>query len=335
MTYRVGLVGTGGIARAHGNACQQIAEADLAAIYDVSEEQLVRFGEEYGVPEMARYTDLDQMLNEADLDIISICTWGCFHADVGIQVCNSRKVKAVLCEKPFTQTATEAEAFVAAGRDNGVLVAEAFKFRHHPMHLKAKELIAAGTIGDLLNVRSTFCTNSGRPVADRTPESNWRFNKAKGGGSIYDLACYNIHHARFIFDEEPVRVFAAQELGMEADDAASILLEFSRGRAAQISVGFNSYSSQYAEISGHRGTLRLDRVWNNENTAVAIEQRTIDGDEVIEFAPCFQFALQLQHLCECLATGRAHRIAPEHSIAQMRVLDAVKESMESGKAVVL
>ena len=54
MTYRVGLVGTGGIARAHGNACQQIAEADLAAIYDVSEEQLVRFGEEYGVPEMAR-----------------------------------------------------------------------------------------------------------------------------------------------------------------------------------------------------------------------------------------------------------------------------------------
>ncbi len=79
MTYRVGLVGTGGIARAHGNACQQIAEADLAAIYDVSEEQLARFGEEYGVPEMARYTDLDQMLNEADLDIISICTWGCFH----------------------------------------------------------------------------------------------------------------------------------------------------------------------------------------------------------------------------------------------------------------
>ena len=335
MAYRVGLVGTGGIARAHGNACQQIEEADLAAIYDVSEEQLARYGEEYGVAEEARYTDLDQMLNEAELDIVSICTWGCFHAEVGIQVCNSQKVKAVLCEKPFTQTAAEAEAFVAAGRENGVLVAEAFKFRHHPMHLKAKELIEAGVIGDLLNVRSTFCTNSGRAVADRTPESNWRFNKAKGGGSIYDLACYNIHHARFIFGEEPVRVFAAQEMGIEADDAASILLEFSRGRAAQISVGFNSYSSQYAEISGHKGTLRLDRVWNNENTGVAIEQRTVDGVEVIEFAPCFQFALQLQHLCECLETVRAHRIAPEHSIAQMRVMDAVKESMEIGTVVAL
>jgi predicted dehydrogenase len=103
---------------------------------------------------------------------------------------------------------------VAAGKEHGVLVAEAFKFRHHPMHLKAKELIEAGVIGDLLNVRSTFCTNSGRLLAERTPESNWRFNKAQGGGSIYDLACYNIHHARYVFGEEPVRVFAAQERRM-------------------------------------------------------------------------------------------------------------------------
>ena len=228
MSYRVGLVGTGGIARAHGSACQQIEEADLVAIYDVSKEQLASYGEEFAV--QARYTDLDEMLAKENLDIVVICTWGCFHAEVGIQICNSGNVKAVLCEKPFTQTALEAESFVAAGKANGVLVAEAFKFRHHPMHLKAQEMIAAGAIGDLLNVRSTFCTNSGRPVSDRTPESNWRFNKAKGGGSIYDLACYNIHHARAVFGEDPERVFASQELGIEADDAASIMLAFSGGR---------------------------------------------------------------------------------------------------------
>ena len=136
MSYRVGIVGTGGIARAHGNACQQIEEAELVAIYDVSEEQLARYGEEFGVE--AHYTDLDEMLKKEELDIVSICTWGCFHAEVGIQVCNSGQVRAVLCEKPFTQTAAEAEAFVKAAVDNGVLVAEAFKFRHHPMHLKAK-----------------------------------------------------------------------------------------------------------------------------------------------------------------------------------------------------
>ena len=83
MAYRVGLVGTGGIARAHGKACQQIAEAELVAICDVSAEQLARYGEEFGVA--ARYTELDAMLREAELDIAIICTWGAFHAETGIQ----------------------------------------------------------------------------------------------------------------------------------------------------------------------------------------------------------------------------------------------------------
>ena len=137
------------------------------------------------------------MLHEAELDIAIVCTWGAFHAETGIQICDSGRVKAVLCEKPFTQNAAEAAAFAAAGRKNRVLVAEAFKFRHHPMHLRAKAMIDAGAIGGLVGVRSTFCTSSGGALKERSPESNWRFNKAKGGGSIYDLACYNIHHARF------------------------------------------------------------------------------------------------------------------------------------------
>ena len=333
MSYRVGLVGTGGIARAHGRACQQIAAAELVAVCDVSAAQLVRYGEEFGVE--ARYTDLDAMLREAELDIAIICTWGAFHAETGIHICNSGRVKAVLCEKPFTQDAAQAAAFAATGRKNRVLVAEAFKFRHHPMHLRAKAMIDADAIGDLVGVRSTFCTSSGGPLTERTPESNWRFNRAKGGGSIYDLACYNIHHARFAFGAEPEQVFAAQQRGLETDDAASITLVFSGGRTAQIAVGFNAFSSQYAEISGHRGMLRLDQAWNNENRAVTIEHRTPSGVEVVEFPPCFQFALQLQHLCECLAGGGEHRIPPEHSVAQMRVLDAVKESMETGRVVEL
>ena len=75
MSYRVGIVGTGGIARAHGNACQQIEEAELVAIYDVSEEQLARYGEEFGVE--AHYTDLDEMLKKEELEydeIVAIFT---------------------------------------------------------------------------------------------------------------------------------------------------------------------------------------------------------------------------------------------------------------------
>jgi xylose dehydrogenase (NAD/NADP) len=326
---RVGLVGTGGIARAHASACAQVAEVELVAICDVSEENVQRFGEEFGVE--ARYVDLQAMLAEAELDIAIICTWGVFHAELGMEGARSKKVKAILCEKPFTQTAAEARSLVDVAKEHGVLVAEAFKFRHHPMHLKAKELVDAGAIGQLLNVRSTFCTNV--PIANRQPELNWRFNAGQGGGSIYDLACYNIHHARFIFSAEPERVFATQVPGVEVDDAAFINMAFAGGRTAQISVGFNAWGSQYAEIVGDEGMLYIEQAWNNENQEVVLEQHGRDGVVRHEYAPTFQFALQLEHLCACVRGECSHRIPPAHSIAQMRALDAIKESMEQGVAV--
>ena len=335
-TYRVGLVGTGGIARAHGKACQEAPSAELAAICDVSEGALNRFGEEFGVAADHQYLSLAEMLENEGLDIAVICTWGAFHAETGIQIAESRLVKAILCEKPFTSTGAEAEAFVGAAQENGVLVTEAFKFRHHPMHLKAKELIDAGAIGDFKTLRSTFCTGGGGGGPEtRRPEANWRFNKAKGGGSIYDLGCYCIHHARFMFDAEPIRVSGASQAGLEVDDGAYLLLVFPGERTAQISVGFNCAGGQYAEMSGTGGMCRLDRVWNNENSAVNIELQTREGHEVIDIEPCFQFALQLEHLCECLATGQPHRISPESCVNQMRVIDAAFEAMATGRTVEL
>ena len=332
--YRVGIVGTGGIAKAHGRACKELECADLSAICDISEEALHRYAEAFGVNRL--YGDLDQMLTNEELDIAIIANWGAYHAETGIQIAKSRRVKAILCEKPFTSNAEEAEQFVNAANSNGVLVAEAFKFRHHPMHLRAKELIDAGEIGEVKTIRSTFCTGGkGSNLQTRRPERNWRFNKAKGGGSIYDLGCYCIHHVRFVFDAEPVTVFAIQQPGIEVDDAMYILLTFLGERTAQISVGFNSSRAQYAELCGTKGMLRLDRIWNNENSPVSIEKQTVDGSESIEFAPVFQFTNQLRHLCDCLTTGQPHRISPENSIHQMKVIDAVLESVETGDVVAI
>jgi len=103
-TYRVGLVGTGGIANAHGNACQQAPSAELAAICDVSENALANFGERFDVAPENQYLSLAEMLDAENLDIAVICTWGAFHAEVGISLLNPSKSKRSLCEKPFTST---------------------------------------------------------------------------------------------------------------------------------------------------------------------------------------------------------------------------------------
>lgn len=331
--YRIGIVGTGGIAHAHGRACAELECVDLCAICDVSETALNRYGDEFDVAN--RYLDLNDMLANENLDIAIICTWGACHAQIGIQIAQSQKVKAILCEKPFTSTGAEAEQMVSAARGSGILLAEAFKFRHHPMHIKAKELADSGTIGDVVTIRSTFCAGGGGGPDTRKPESGWAFNKAKGGGSVYNVGCYCIHHARFIFGAEPVRVFASSQPGIEVDDVADMLLVFRHGKTAHISVGHNSWHSQYAEICGTKGMLRIDTAWNNSGQPVVLEQRTNDGAESIKFEPVFQFTNQLRHLCDCLTTGQPHRISPENSIHQMQVIDAVLESMATGKAVEL
>jgi predicted dehydrogenase len=240
-------------------------------------------------------------------------------------------VRAILCEKPFTSTAAEAERLVAAARAGGVLLAEAFKFRHHPAHLELKARVDLGVIGDLVALRSTFC-QSGDP-AGRRPERNWRWDRARGGGSIYDLACYGIHHARYVFGAEPLRVFASAQIEGTVDIAAALQLVFPGARTAHLSVGHNLWRAHYAEVCGTQGMLRLDNPWNNEDRPVALVQHTAAGVATTEFAPVFQFAEQLQHLVECLTTGRPHRIPPENSIAQMRVIDAAFESVRTGQAV--
>ena len=334
MAYSVGIVGVGGIAHCHGRAAQEVPEAELTAICDVSEDALGRFGETFHVSR--RYTDLERMLHEEDLDILVICTWGNSHADIGIRAARTGRVKAILCEKPITSTAAECEAMIEAARDHGVLLAEAFKFRHHPCHLKAKDLIEAGEIGDIKLIRSTFTANVDPGYL--RPDHNWRFNRKKRGGAVYDLGCYCIHHARFITGNDPIRVHAHGLYGQRSQvpEAVTAQLEFLDEITAQCVFSFRYYSSQEFEVFGTDGYMRMDMAWNNEDHPVALEIRKNDGEErTIRFDPVFQFTDQLRHLCDCLETGRPHRIPASNSLGNMRVIDAVHASIDSEQTVVL
>ena len=329
--YALGIVGAGGIARAHVEAIRQIDKADLIAICDISLDRAQEFATDEGVNNY--YDTIADMVSKHVFDLVIICTWGVTHCEIGVELAKSKRVRAILCEKPFTQTAEQAEELVSCANYEDVLVAEAFKFRHHSMHIKAQQLIASGAIGKVLGVRSTFCTNV--DLTGRRPELNWRFNEAQGGGSIYDLACYNIHHARSIFGREPKLVFSSQVCGIEVDDAASIILVFDGGQTAQITVGFDAWASQYAEVSGDEGMLFMDQAWNNENRAVQLILRNNQGEHRFDFPPQFQFVSQLDHMFSCLSGERSHRIPAEHSVKQMRVMDAVKKSMDTGKVIPL
>ena len=81
--------------------------------------------------------------------------------------------------------------------------------------------------------------------------------------------------------------------------------------------------------------LRFDNPWNNEDQPVTLEEHTAAGVTTTEFPALFQFSEQLRHMAGCLTTGQPHRIPPENSVNQMRVIDAVFEAIRTGQVVTL
>lgn len=329
MTVRVAIVGAGSIARRHGRACQEVGEAELVAVCDVRPEAVERLGEELGVSR--RIVGLEALLAGEPFDLAIVATWGDSHAAVAQALAASGKVRAILCEKPISLNASEVEAMTRAARANGVLLAEAFKFRYHPAHLKAKELIDAGAIGGVSHVRSTFATSP--PPRLRDPELNWRFNRSRGGGAIYDLGCYCVHHARWVMGGDPTSVHAVGRFGQASgvDERVTATMAFPGDRTAQWWISFDDVPCQEVEIFGSEGRLRIERAWNNEDQPTAVELTDASGErQSFDYAPVFQFALQLRHMCACIATGQPHRIPIDDSVGQMRTVDGLYASLRSG-----
>ena len=341
MKYRVGLVGAGENARDHGRACHDSSQVEMVAICDISEVALERFGNEFNISQ--RYTNLEEMLDNESLDIVIVSTWGVFHAEISNAVSRSGKVKAILVEKPISATATECEEMISLANENDVLLAEAFKWRHDPQHLRVKEILDSGRIGDVVSVHAIFSS----PLVRFATSDNWRYDRKRGGGSVYDTAGYIIHFSRFVMGLEPERVSA---VGVYTDDAdvemaASIMLQFPGGKTAQLTSSYLYGYCQATQVLGTNGWMRLDVPFDQRSVREQefVEKEDLPGSihvffddfntEVYQFSPVNQFDLQLTHLIDSIEKRVSHRIPPEFSMGNMRVVEAIFESMKTGQPV--
>jgi xylose dehydrogenase (NAD/NADP) len=255
-----------------------------------------------------------------------------YHADLVEQLARSGKVGAILCEKPLAMDAPQAQAMANVAAENGVLLAEAFRLRHQPIHHRAIEIIRSGQLGEVRHVRNAMM--AAREPDDRDPAKNWRFNKAHGGGVTYDIGCYCINQLRWALDAEPETVQAFGTWGPTGvDEHVVATAAFPGGRTAEWCVSWQAGPRHVAEVLGSEGALRIENAWgDNLGAANTLEIFDCQRNRTVEtFETPDQFWLQLQHMQDCLDNGVPHRIPPSDSVAQMRVIDAVYASLRSGR----
>lgn len=202
--------------------------------------------------------------------------------------------KHVLCEKPLAMNAAEAEEIAAAAESAGKCVMEAAMYRFHPRTRAFVEGLA-----DPIYVHATFgFTLRGR--------SNYRFQPDLGGGALLDIGFYVVSAARWILGE-PEGVFARSRMRNGVDMTTSALLEFSGGRTAAVWASFESPELQELTVVAGSGAQRLGRPFNSED----------EPD---------QYQLMVESFADSILDGRPVEIPLSDSIANMRVLDRIRDA---------
>jgi predicted dehydrogenase len=148
MSYRVGVVGCGGISQHHARAYLSDPRMKLVAAADLDAEKRSRFQSEYGVRTYASAAD---MLGDARPDIVSVCTPHPDHREPAVLAAESG-AKAVLCEKPLAMSLGDADAMIRACRERGVLLVVGHQRRFQPSHIAIARPLREGEIGKLTDL---------------------------------------------------------------------------------------------------------------------------------------------------------------------------------------
>ena len=156
-----------------------------------------RFAAAHGIGKV--HDPYEALLADPDVDAVYIPLPNALHHPWTLKAIAAGK--HVLCEKPYTRHPAEVDEAWDAAEAAGVVLMEAYMWRHTPQAARLKEL--AGQIGELVHVCSTFSHRLG-------DDADIRVDAELEGGSLMDVGCYCISGSRLVAGEEPVQVYGEQ-----------------------------------------------------------------------------------------------------------------------------
>jgi predicted dehydrogenase len=235
--------------------------------------------------------------------------------------------KHVLCEKPYTRHPAEAvEAFDAA-EAAGLVLMEAFMYRHHPQSATIQRLVRDGAVGRVLAVKAVFSF----PLADLT---NVRALPELDGGALMDVGCYCVSGSRLVAGD-PVSVLAEQVVGETGVDMALYgTLRFPDDAVAQIEASFLAPERQSLEVVGDGGVLRAFAPWRVDWGGDLVLER--DGvSDVLAVDEANSYTLQLENFADAIEGREPALLGRADAVAQARVIDALYRSAAEHAAAAL
>ncbi|TFD77034.1 Gfo/Idh/MocA family protein [Cryobacterium psychrophilum] len=247
---RWGILATGGIAHSFTEDLVLTGHT-VQSVGSRSQESADAFATEFGIPNA--HASYEALVNDPEVDVIYVSTPHPFHAANATLALNAGK--HVLVEKSFTLNAREARALVDLGREKNLLVQEAMWTRFLPHMVRIREILAAGTLGDV----HTLMVDHTQDLPD---DPAHRLNAlALGGGALLDLGVYPISFASALFGSPETILASATFKPTRADAQVATIFRYAGGQIATTLSASDTTGPNTASILGTEGRIDIDSVW--------------------------------------------------------------------------
>lgn len=291
MKIKWGVIGCGGIAYRRTIPGMMLSEnSELVAVMDTNFEVANKVKDEFGAK--YAFATVEEVLALEEVDAVYIATPVFCHKEQAMKA--AKAGKHILLEKPMGLSVAESKEIADFCKAQGVKLGVGLMMRFSAYHQKMKELIAAGTLGDIVSMRGQLtCWYPEIP-------NNWRQDKARsGGGALMDMGIHCIDLLQYISGTQAktVSCFAGnQTFAYSAEDSAALLMQMDNGATAFVDANFNipdNAAKCRLEFYGTKGSILAEgtisqvesgkiELITSDDTAGYNAQQNRDEDDAVD-----------------------------------------------------
>jgi 1,5-anhydro-D-fructose reductase (1,5-anhydro-D-mannitol-forming) len=319
-------------------AVNAAAGAELVAVHSRDQGRADAFAQRHAA--RAAYSKLGELLGDARVQAVFVCSPNALHADHVVQAAQAGK--HVLCEKPMATTVADAVRMVQACRRARVKLGVAFNLRQHPAHVRARELVAAGALGRVVLAQGQWAFGvRGRDGAPPRTALNqwWDTPELIGGAStMMGTGVHVVDLMRFVLGQEVTEVTAVtdgQTAARPLEQLACLTLRFSGGTLGQVTASrllpdsrndFRLYGI-LGRVEGH-GSL-----WEARQGRLEVVSDTVN--EVADYPEALlpNYVAEIEDFQAAVASDREPAATGLDGLRVVEATVAMIESARSGRTV--
>lgn len=318
-----GILGTSFISDVFAKSVIASGNSNIVAVFGRDATRLEAFAAKHSITR--KYSDIDDLLQDADIGVVYIGLPTHLHADATIKA--ARAGKAILSEKALATSTADGQAMIKAVQEAGVFFLEGLMYLNHPLMEKLSEILRSGVLGPIRAVSGSYAAN----LASRA--------NPLGMGTIYNLGCYPASLLHLIVQiSSGSQAFQARKLqalgNLSPDNThvrdAALVVRFEDGLVATLQ-STDSFGNDFSfTVQGTKGSLKFrTNPWLPAAGRSVMELKTFGGEtqEVVVESSLDAFGWQVKTVEKCLASGAKEASRPAARMQDsLEILDLLTES---------